>query len=141
MTDQSPEPQKLSDILDSFGIKRSTLKDWVDAGVLEITEHHFKGRSHKSRGRRMQAIETDQVNRLERFMRYRECLFKAEVIDLVLLLDQEDSGDLKSVLTSMKVYEENIKDALQDIQVEISRIHAQLEGDELITPESEDWEG
>ncbi|MBD2463938.1 hypothetical protein H6G89_23325 [Oscillatoria sp. FACHB-1407] len=141
MLDQSSEPQKLPDVLESYGIKRATLMDWVDAGVLKITKHVFKGRSHRSRGREMLAIEASQISRLERFLRYKSCLLKAEVIDLIALIDAEDTDELSYVLEEMRKHEEILQDALQDIQIEISRIHAKLKGDETIDPDSEDWEG
>lgn len=141
MTEKLPEPQKLSDVLDLYRLKRSTLNDWSEAGLLKITKHVFKGRSHRSRGHELQVIEASQISRLERFLRYRSFLLTAEVIDLIVLIDEEDGDNPQYVIEEMRRHEEILQDALQSIQVEISRIYAQLEGDELVDPESEDWEG
>ena len=131
-TDAPLVPLKLSDICEIYRVKLTTLNGWIDDGVCQKVQHRFN-----DRGREMGVLMPDQIDRLRRFQRYRECL-SCDIPTLINLLDLEDEGDLESAKCQLQEQEQAVEDTLTLIRAEIMRMDAILLGDEAIDPEDVD---
>jgi hypothetical protein len=126
-------PMSLSDVCEVFRIKKTTLEDYISAGVCQKVKHRFN-----NRGREMWVLMPDQVQRLERFLRYREWFVRKhnndrpQVSELIGLLEAIDGGDLEGAIEVLTEVEETLDDKLNEIRSEREDLYAKLHREKSI---------
>jgi hypothetical protein len=136
------QPMKLRDVCQKYSLADSTLRDWIESEVFGPPEELSRIRI---KGRETLVFTPAQIERLERFLRYRVWFStlsgdddRSLVYSIIGLLEQIDAGEYAGVIEVLTQIEQTLADVASGVRGEIQSLYAKQAGDAEIRAEEPD---
>jgi hypothetical protein len=131
----------LREVCQKYSLADSTLRDWIDS---EVFGSRARIPRKRVRGRETLVFMPEHIEKLERFLRYREWFSalgddeRSQVASITGLLEQIEEGEYEGVIQVLTEVEQSLQDAASGLRMEIQRLYAKQQGDADINPEDVD---